>query len=127
MSDRRATPRAAQVIQTFQKAQELGLTVLRMWAFADGPNEWNALQPELELLDDRVLTYAALNPVPNPGRQSAHVFCSKPYTPRRDVVCSLVLSPGSSLSLNFIPCQVCAAAWPPPGKHISGFTGSKWS
>ena len=44
-----------QVLQTFQKARELGLTVLRMWAFADGPYEWNALQPELELLDDRVL------------------------------------------------------------------------
>ncbi len=49
---------ALQVLQTFQKARELGLTVLRMWAFADGPYEWNALQPELELLDDRVLRRA---------------------------------------------------------------------
>ncbi len=46
------------MLQTFQKARELGLTVLRMWAFADGPYEWNALQPELELLDDRVLRRA---------------------------------------------------------------------
>lgn len=52
----------AQVVQTFQKAQELGLTVLRMWAFADG-NEWNALQPELELLDDKVLSCAPLEPM----------------------------------------------------------------
>ena len=49
---------SSQVLQTFQKARELGLTVLRMWAFADGPYEWNALQPELELLDDRVLRRA---------------------------------------------------------------------
>lgn len=66
--------RAAQVIQTFQKAQELGLTVLRMWAFADGPNEWNALQPELGLLDDKVLTCAALNPTPY---KSARMRCYK--------------------------------------------------
>ena len=52
------TWRALQVLQTFQKARELGLTVLRMWAFADGPDEWNALQPELEVLDDRVLRRA---------------------------------------------------------------------
>lgn len=43
-----------QVIQTLQKAQELGFTVLRMWAFADGPDEWNALQPQLEHLDEDV-------------------------------------------------------------------------
>ena len=49
------------MLQTFQKARELGLTVLRMWAFADGPNEWNALQPELELLDDRVLRRASID------------------------------------------------------------------
>ena len=62
-SDRRSpAPPAAQVVQTFQKAQELGLTVLRMWAFADGPTEWNALQPELGLLDDRVLSCADPEP-----------------------------------------------------------------
>lgn len=43
-----------QVIQTLQKAQELGFTVLRMWAFADGPDEWNALQPQLEHLDEDI-------------------------------------------------------------------------
>ena len=52
------------MIQTFKKAQELGLSVLRMWAFADGANEWNALQPELGLLDDKVLTCDSYNAVP---------------------------------------------------------------
>ena len=47
------------MIQTFKKAQELGLSVLRMWAFADGATEWNALQPELGLLDDKVLSCAS--------------------------------------------------------------------
>ncbi len=47
-----------QAIQTLQKAQELGMRVLRMWAFADGPNEWNGLQPELHMLDEEVLTCA---------------------------------------------------------------------
>jgi hypothetical protein len=43
-----------QVIQTLQKAQELGFTVLRMWAFADGPDEWNALQPHLDVFDEDI-------------------------------------------------------------------------
>jgi hypothetical protein len=42
------------VTETFQKARELGLTVLRMWAFADGPTEWNALQPRLGEIDEFV-------------------------------------------------------------------------
>lgn len=44
-----------QVVQTLQKAQELGMTVMRMWAFADGPDEWNGLQPALGQLDEDVL------------------------------------------------------------------------
>ena len=32
------------------------MTVLRMWAFADGPDEWHALQPALEQLDEAVFT-----------------------------------------------------------------------
>lgn len=36
-------------------ASELGLTVLRTWAFADGP-QWNAIQPSLGVLDERVLS-----------------------------------------------------------------------
>lgn len=32
------------VIEVLDKAQSLGLTVLRAWAFADGPLVWNALQ-----------------------------------------------------------------------------------
>lgn len=44
-----------QVVQTLQKAQELGMTVMRMWAFADGPDEWNGLQPALGMLDEAIL------------------------------------------------------------------------
>ncbi len=44
-----------QAIQTLQKAQELGMTVLRMWAFADGADQWHAVQPALGLLDEDVL------------------------------------------------------------------------
>lgn len=43
-----------EVVQTLQKAQELGMTVVRMWAFADGPDEWNGLQPALGMLDEDV-------------------------------------------------------------------------
>lgn len=39
-------------------AKNLGLTVLRTWAFADGP-QWNAIQPALGILDERVLTQVA--------------------------------------------------------------------
>ena len=46
-----------QVTQTFQKAQELGMTVMRMWAFADGIYQWNALQPAAGILDDDVLRF----------------------------------------------------------------------
>lgn len=36
-------------------ATQLGLTVLRTWAFADGA-QWNAIQPSLGVLDERVLS-----------------------------------------------------------------------
>ena len=32
------------------------MTVLRMWAFADGADQWHAVQPALGLLDEDVLT-----------------------------------------------------------------------
>ena len=35
-------------------AQSLGLTVVRTWAFNDG-NQWNAMQPSMGVLDERVL------------------------------------------------------------------------
>ena len=35
-------------------AQSLGLTVLRTWAFNDGP-QWNSMQPSPGVLDERVL------------------------------------------------------------------------
>lgn len=44
-----------EVVQTLRKAQELGMTVLRCWAFADGPEEWNGLQPAAGTLDEDVL------------------------------------------------------------------------
>lgn len=54
--------RTMQVIQTLQKAQELGFTVLRMWAFADGPEEWNALQPHLDSFDEDIFSCARSEP-----------------------------------------------------------------
>ena len=38
-----------------RESEQLGLTVLRTWAFADGP-QWNAIQPSLGQLDERVLS-----------------------------------------------------------------------
>ncbi len=34
------------VLEVLDDAKQLNLTVLRCWAFCDGPDEWNALQPE---------------------------------------------------------------------------------
>ncbi|BDA46635.1 Mannan endo-1,4-beta-mannosidase 2 [Coccomyxa sp. Obi] len=47
--------RTTDVDVVFRDATELGLTVLRTWAFADGP-QWNAIQPSLGVLDERVLS-----------------------------------------------------------------------
>ncbi|CAL8471250.1 g10792 [Coccomyxa elongata] len=47
--------RTGDVDLVFRDAKNLGLTVLRTWAFADGP-QWNAIQPALGILDERVLT-----------------------------------------------------------------------
>ncbi|CAL8471249.1 g10791 [Coccomyxa elongata] len=47
--------RTTDVDVVFRDASELGLTVLRTWAFADGP-QWNAIQPSLGVLDERVLS-----------------------------------------------------------------------
>ena len=38
-----------------RESEQLGLTVLRTWAFADGP-QWNSIQPNLGQLDERVLS-----------------------------------------------------------------------
>ena len=38
-----------------RESEQLGLTVLRTWAFADGP-QWNSIQPSLGQLDERVLS-----------------------------------------------------------------------
>lgn len=35
-------------------AAAAGLTVIRTWAFCDGPSQWNALQPAPGVLDERV-------------------------------------------------------------------------
>ena len=43
--------RACQVTDAFQAAKDLGLTVMRTWAFNDGPNSSFALQPQPGQLD----------------------------------------------------------------------------
>ncbi|KAK9918089.1 hypothetical protein WJX75_001118 [Coccomyxa subellipsoidea] len=47
--------RTGDVDVIFRDATQLGLTVLRTWAFADGA-QWNAIQPSLGVLDERVLS-----------------------------------------------------------------------
>ena len=44
----------AQVAEVFETAQKLGITVIRVWAFNDG-DTWNALQPRMGHIDERVL------------------------------------------------------------------------
>ena len=44
-----------QVTDAFQAAKDLGLTVIRTWAFNDGPNSSFPLQPEPGQLDALVL------------------------------------------------------------------------
>ncbi len=39
-------------------AQSLGLTVLRTWAFSDGAAQWNAIQPQLGVLNETILSQA---------------------------------------------------------------------
>ena len=41
-----------------RNAQSLGLTVLRTWAFSDGAGQWNAIQPELGVLNQTILSQA---------------------------------------------------------------------
>ncbi|KAG2425378.1 hypothetical protein HXX76_013792 [Chlamydomonas incerta] len=43
------------VLEVLDDAQRLNLTVLRIWAFCDGPDEWNALQREPGQLSEHVL------------------------------------------------------------------------
>lgn len=38
----------------FETAQKLGISVIRVWAFNDGET-WNALQPRMGHVDERVL------------------------------------------------------------------------
>ena len=48
-----------EVIRVLDDCAASGLTVLRTWAFADGPDQWNALQPAPGRFDERV--FAALD------------------------------------------------------------------
>ncbi|EFJ50520.1 hypothetical protein VOLCADRAFT_58383, partial [Volvox carteri f. nagariensis] len=43
------------VTEVLDDARRLNLTVLRCWAFCDGPDEWNALQPEPGKFNEAVL------------------------------------------------------------------------
>lgn len=40
--------------EVFETAQKMGITVMRVWAFNDG-DTWNALQPRMGHVDERVL------------------------------------------------------------------------
>lgn len=37
-------------------AQNLGLKVMRTWAYSDGETEWNAIQPQLGVLNETILS-----------------------------------------------------------------------
>lgn len=55
-----------------QQAQQLGLTVLRVWAFNDGDG-WQALQPKQGFLDVNALMYALLRLSDSSVTTSYHV------------------------------------------------------
>jgi hypothetical protein len=40
------------------EAQQLGLRVLRTWAYSDGTKEWNGIQPQLGVLNETILSQA---------------------------------------------------------------------
>jgi mannan endo-1,4-beta-mannosidase len=42
------------VLNVLDDLADAGVTVIRTWAFADGPNQWNALQPKPGVYDERV-------------------------------------------------------------------------
>ncbi|CAK0785738.1 hypothetical protein CVIRNUC_008949 [Coccomyxa viridis] len=54
-ADPNLNERTQDVDVVFAESEQLGLTVLRTWAFADGP-QWNSIQPSLGQLDERVLS-----------------------------------------------------------------------
>jgi hypothetical protein len=41
---------------TCRDAKRLGLNALRTWAFSDGPAQWNAIQPEWNVLNETILS-----------------------------------------------------------------------
>ena len=43
-----------QVESVLKDLSHSGVSVVRTWAFADGPDEWNALQPAPQFFDERV-------------------------------------------------------------------------
>jgi len=51
---------AESFLHMHRQSEQLGLTVLRTWAFADGP-QWNSIQPHLGQLDERVLSEVTVN------------------------------------------------------------------
>ena len=51
---------AESFLHMHRQSEQLGLTVLRTWAFADGP-QWNSIQPNLGQLDERVLSEVIVN------------------------------------------------------------------
>jgi mannan endo-1,4-beta-mannosidase len=48
-----------EVLEVLDKAQQLGLTVLRTWAFSDGAQQWRALQRAPGVYDEN--TFAGLD------------------------------------------------------------------
>jgi hypothetical protein len=58
-----------EVLEVLDKAQALGLTVLRTWAFSDGPGQWRALQRAPGVYDEN--TFAGLDFVIHQARAHA--------------------------------------------------------
>ena len=50
-----------QVAEVFETAEKMGLKVVRIWAFSDG-DTWNALQPSIGRLDERVFRWIPMAP-----------------------------------------------------------------
>lgn len=62
---RAANPKTRpQVLEILDSAKELGLTVLRIWAFSDGHLEWNALQRYPGLAFPHPFTSTLFAPLP---------------------------------------------------------------
>lgn len=60
-----------------REAQNLSLKVMRTWAYSDGENEWNAIQPQLGVLNETILSQVIACTAALTGRRLAPNFYGK--------------------------------------------------